>query len=101
MTPVDDGYKPEIREGHTAVRINQFIYVIGGCDYALRQCYRDTNVLDTKYMWWKKLSSHINDLSAKEQFVAEAVGSVIYTFGGRFLMERCTDDFVALETGLV
>ena len=88
ISPTDDGYKPEIREGHAAVRIGEFVFVIGGCDYAMRTCYKDTNVLDIKNMWWTKLVPKSSDLTAKEQFSASAIGSVIYTFGGRFLLNE-------------
>jgi len=51
-------------------------------------------------MWWTKLNAPHNDLKSKEQLTASAIGSKIYTFGGRHLTDSCNQDFIDMETGV-
>ena len=98
----DDGYFPEAREGHAALRVAEFLYVVGGCDFGLETCYNDMYVLDLLTMWWTKLEHRpFTPLPAlKERMGAAVVGALVFTFGGCYLNKRCFNDVMMINTGL-
>lgn len=98
----DDGFIPEAREGHVSIRIGDFLFLIGGCDYGLETCYNDMYVLDLVTMWWTKLEhKEFTPLPAlKERHAAANVGGFIYVFGGCYMNNHCFNDLMKINTGL-
>lgn len=98
----DDGYLPEPREGHNALRISEFIFIIGGCDFALETCYNDVYVLDLLTFWWTKLENKpFSPLPPlKERSTSINMGSMIYTIGGCYLNKHCFNDVMKINTGI-
>lgn len=99
----DDGYLPEGREGHGLVRLGDFLFLMGGCDFGFSKCYDRIYVLDLVTMWWSKLDhKDFTPLPGqKERFGIASIGSTIYTFGGCHLNSHCFNDLMYIDTGIV
>jgi hypothetical protein len=101
--PKDDGYKPQPRQGHVTIRLGEFIFLIGGCDFGLNVCYNDMYVLDLVTLWWTKLNSSGQSevYDKRERFSCASLGSVIYMFGGCYMEKECYNDITHINTGII
>lgn len=101
--PRDDGYKPQPRQGHVTIRLGEYMFLIGGCDFGLNVCYNDMYVLDLVTLWWTKLnaSGQTEVYDKRERFSCASLGSVIYMFGGCYMEKECYNDIRHINTGII
>lgn len=80
--PVETGgLRPSPREGHTAVAVEEYLVVFGGC-FLDRECFSDVRVLDTvEDRWLAPVVSGVGP-TPREGHTATLVADNIYVFGG-------------------
>jgi len=47
---------PTGRQGHAMVLEEQNLILMGGCDYKIKKCYKETFYLDTTTLYWTRLT---------------------------------------------
>ena len=90
-------YPPSPRHGHATVTQGSKIYLHAGCNSIEHECYSDLYVLDTVAEDWN-MTNQGNNIVTREAHATSFIGGILYFFGGRYLMEKCYNDFWQLET---
>lgn len=81
--PKVSGSIPGARDGHSAVCINNQIYIFGGYEELTERFSNDINVLDLKTFVWKYVSVRGTPPSWRDFHSAVAFDNKMYVFGGR------------------
>lgn len=93
------GNKPSPRQGHAAVKQGKELYIIGGCNYKLRVCYKETYLLNTETLFWTKLVDDSQTVfTERDGHTLNSIGKLIVLFGGCKLMDSCSNDIMVLNT---
>ena len=96
-----NGNKPSPRQGHIAVKQGKELYIIGGCNYKISICYKETYLLNTETLYWTKVEdSQQTVFTEREGHTANSIGELIVLFGGCKLMDSCSNDIMALNTNI-
>ena len=72
---------PMRREGHTAVAVEQYLVLFGGCVLD-KQCFNDVRALDTTRMRWAQPLVVGEGPSPREGHSASMLGTSMWVFGG-------------------
>lgn len=72
---------------------------MGGCNYKLNVCYKDTFLLNTETLFWTKIADEGQTVfTERDGHTANPVGELIVLFGGCKLMDSCSNDIMVLNT---
>eukprot|EP00753_Platysulcus_tardus_P007894 PLAT15521.1.p1 GENE.PLAT15521.1~~PLAT15521.1.p1 ORF type:complete len:836 (+),score=438.77 PLAT15521.1:38-2545(+) len=75
------GELPSKREGHSAVALEDYIIVFGGC-FLDKACFASVELLDTTEKRWRRVKTRGDGPTAREGHSATLVGTHMYVFGG-------------------
>ena len=95
------GNKPSPRQGHASIKHGKELFVIGGCNYKLNICYKETYLLNTDNLYWTKVADELQTVfSERDGHTINDVGELIVLFGGCKLMESCSNDIMTINTNV-
>lgn len=75
------GEKPNGREGHAMVTVNNTLYVIGGCIQEIK-CFNDVHIFDPGLRQWKQEPMMGDAPEPRGGHTATVLGTDIFVFGG-------------------
>lgn len=92
------GTLPNARQGIAIAKFDHRLYLVGGCNPKTQDCYNDIHILDTNTMHSSLIQPFSqNVLRPLEYSTIGFMGPILYHFGGCYLMNTCTNDFLALR----
>lgn len=91
LTDVDDSPPP--MQEHAAVAYGGDIYVVGGCNYHIQECYNELYRLDPQANRWNRYDGiNMSRMEPREGHSVFMHGDGLYLFGGCYLSQECHSD---------
>lgn len=93
---VSPSNSPSQRHGHAVVSHGSKFFLFGGCNNIKHLCYSDLYTFTPDLEKWEKINDA--ELPTREAHALDFASGILYVFAGRFLMEKCYNDFWEFQT---
>lgn len=88
---------PSPLHGHASLKHGESLYIIGGCNYQYKKCYRSTYFLNVATLLWQTLNPNEEILPPREGLTLNSVDGLIYILFGCNL-DKCFNDIYVFNT---